>query len=402
MGIFVLDISVLVLVLLKLKSNTIPFCSKRKEVKKLDITEEGVIKRLRLIYRTIKESIVVKEGIDFSNAASSSIREGFLNGQASSRIIIYLRGLGCKWALEKSDGGCFMCGHYLGTSLGTIISPDEFLCQFKKEMEKYNFRDHPIVCVYNAGSFLNEEEMPALTRRNILRKLASKKDIKCVILESRPEFVTKKIIEEIEEELKGKRVEIGVGLELADNLARNVCINKGFNTNEYLDCAEVIKRTSVNLLTYVTIKPLFLNSDESAKEAIEAAKLAVSAGSGIISLEPTSLQKGTLIDYFYQRGEYTLPKGWDVIRVVEQIHNLPAEIRIGGFEFFPAPEIYVHNCTKCDGLLYAAIAEYNRSKDISVLSALDCSCKNEWVESIKTEESSPLLSRIAHLGSLKC
>ena len=118
---------------------------------------------------------------------------------------------------------------------------------------------------------------------------------------------------------------------------------------------------------------------------IATAKMAVQSGSDIISLEPISLQSGTLVEYFYDKGLYSFPWGWDVIEVVRQIHELKALIRIGGFEFYPIPKAFVHNCVACNKKLYNAISEYNRVKSLSCFEEVECNCKVEWQENILCE-----------------
>jgi uncharacterized Fe-S cluster-containing MiaB family protein len=69
----------------------------------------SIKKRLRTIWRKVKQEAIKerKNSINFAEIASSSIREGYLNNQAVNRIIFYLRGYGCQWAL--SDGGVVIC-----------------------------------------------------------------------------------------------------------------------------------------------------------------------------------------------------------------------------------------------------------------------------------------------------
>ena len=121
-----------------------------------------------------------------------------------------------------------MCGHYTGTSMGRRIPAYHFIAQFRTEFLKYDFEQYPMICVYNAGSFLNEDEMSAIARREIFRIIAEDQHIRAVIIESRPEFITQETIGEVEEILAGKRVEIGVGLELENDLFREICINGWF------------------------------------------------------------------------------------------------------------------------------------------------------------------------------
>lgn len=352
---------------------------------KIDM-KTAVLDELKRILKKVKQEAFKEQVINFSQIAYSSIKEGYLDGEPIQRVIFYLRGYGCSWALSR-DGGCLMCGHYMGTSMGRRISPHLFISQFRTEFSKYDFRQYPMICIYNAGSFLNEEEMPAIARQEIFRIIAENHHIQAVIIESRPEFITKEAIEEIEETLTGKRVEIGVGLELENDLFRQICINKGFGFEDYVSCAKLIAESKLHLLTYVTVKPLFLTITESVEQAIKTARRASEFGSAIISSEPTSLQKGTVVEYFFNKGIYSVPWGWDIIEVMKEAHNLSSEIRIGGFEFFPIPEAFIQNCTFCNKELYEAIAHLNATKDLQPFLSLQCQCKKRWEAEITKEQS---------------
>jgi len=346
----------------------------------------AVFEELRRVLTGIKKTSLAGRDIDFARIAHTSIKEGYFDGKAIQRVIFYLRGQGCKWALSE-NGGCFMCGHYRGTSMGRKISPSYFINQFKAEFFKYDFQHYPMICIYNAGSFLNEEEMPAIARREILQVVANNPYVKVVILESRPEFISQEIVKEIEATLAGKRVEIGVGLELENDYFRGICINKGFTFNEYESCAKIVSKSDLHLLTYVTVRPLFLTTEESIDQAITTTQRAVEVGSEIISFEPTSLQEGTLVEYFFNAGLYSLPWGWEIIEIMKAVNHLTAEIRIGGFEFFPIPKEHIHNCTFCNKLLYEAIAQYNATKNSQPLFSLECNCKQRWEADIEREKN---------------
>ena len=117
-------------------------------------------------------------------------------------------------------------------------------------------------------------------------------------------------------------------------------------------------------MTYVIVRPLFLTITESVEQAIKTARRASELGSAVISFEPISLQKGTVVEYLFNKDIYSLPWGWDMIEIMKKVHDLPSEIRIGGFEFFPIPEVFIQSCVLCNRELYEAIAHYNATKDL--------------------------------------
>lgn len=336
-----------------------------------------------------KNRIVNKENFNFTKVANSTVNVGYLEGNKIERVIIYLRGKGCEWSCQR-NGGCLMCGHYYGTSQGADLPKDAYYEQFRGELEKYDFSNIPMLRIYNAGSILNEKEVPTEELLKMLKLVSDNNEIKRIVLESRPEFITDDILNQISEICKNKIVEIGIGLETTNDEIREKCINKGFSFLEYLEAVCRIKKYSnLKVLTYLTVKPLFLTIEESRNDVINSIK-DICAYTDIISLEPVSIQKNTVVDYLYELGIYTPPKGWIIKEIIGELekNNLLADVdlRIGGFEFFPIPDLFVGNCKKCNEILYNAIDCYNASKNTEEIKQLECECYEEYLKEIEKEK----------------
>lgn len=369
------------------------------ESKTMSKEKINIRKKLNNLFsRLKKEASNNNQIIDYTKLASFSIKEGRLNRQEIKRAIFYLRSTGCEWSLKK-NGGCLNCGHYAGTSMGKKISSEYFFQQFKDKVDTLDVKNLPMFCIYNAGSFLNKNELPIPAREKILDYVANHPHIRALIIESRPEYITQDIIDYLESTFRNKRVEIGVGLELADDYLRSICVNKGFSLQEYIGCAQLFKRSRINLLTYVLIKPLFLTINEALEETVKTVFEAYNNGANVVSLEPISIQNGTLTEFFHSTGNYTLPTAWDIIEVLKLVDHLPIEIRIGGFEYYPEPIKVVTDCPNCQIGLCAAIKEYNSSRNIQPLLSLQCSCKEDWERRIQleTQLNHDLNNRVATL-----
>lgn len=296
------------------------------------------------------------EKYDLFRVASSTINKGYLFGKKIERVIFYLRSRGCEWN-RTHYGGCFMCGHYHGTTKGMVLPKEAFYQQFVQEYSKYNFEKYPMLCIYNAGSLLNENEVPRDELYKIFRIINANQHIKRLVIESRPEYVNEESLLMIQHLLKDITVEIGIGLETANDTIRDYCVNKGFKLSEYITVANKIKKfPNIKLLTYLTIKPLFLTNEESIDDVIKSIN-AIKNYTDIISLEPLSIQKNTVVD----------------------------EMRIGGFEFFPIPELFINNCKICNEALYEAINYYNTNKDIKKIMELNCECYLKFKGRLQTE-----------------
>lgn len=63
------------------------------------------------------------------------------------------------------------------------------------------------------------------------------------------------------------------------------------------------------------------------------------------------------------------------------------ELRIGGLEFYPIPDLVVSNCEFCNKDLYNAIDFFNTTKSIDKLKALTCSCEEEYIREKSNDKS---------------
>lgn len=116
------------------------------------------------------------------------------------------------------------------------------------------------------------------------------------------------ILERISNICKGKIVEIGMELERSNGEIWEKCINKGFSFLSYIEAVCKIRRVSnIKVLTYLTVKPLFLTIEESIKDVLKSI-LDIEYYTDIISLEPVNIQKNTVVDYLYEMGYYAPPR----------------------------------------------------------------------------------------------
>lgn len=283
-----------------------------------------------------------------------------------------------------------MCGHFHGTTKSDLLPEGAHLKQFQNEYNKHNFKEYPIVCIYNAGSLLSREEVRNYDFSEILKIVESNKDIKHLIIESRPEFVTEETMDVLKRILKSTSVEIGIGLESCSDTIRDLCVNKGYSFDDYKRAAQIIKQYNFKLLTYLTVKPLFLTINESIADVVASLEQ-IRGITDVVSLEPTSIQKWTLVDFFFSEGIYRIPSGWilrDIIlNMKDKINNLGFELRIGGFEFYPTPQLYISNCFRCNGALYDAINEFNVHKTIDNIVNLKCDCTKTYEMEKFTEQA---------------
>jgi|GEM_PF-274940 len=352
--------------------------------------EQEAQRRIGQVMRAIRHTMPAID-FNFSEIGAAEVREGLLDGQPIERAVFILRSRGCEWALKGE--GCTMCGHFVGTRRGAPIDADLYVRQFERQLEQFDFERLPMLCLYNSGSFLNDAELPAEARTRIFRRIAGIRGIRHLVIESRPEYVTEAVLQELCDILGDKTLEVGMGLETVDDQVRSLCLNKGFDKDDYLRAANAVSRTGARLLAYVLVKPPFLLESEAIEDAARTVAYAFDNGARAVSLEPVSVQDYTLIQYLYEAGYYRSPWIWSIFDVVRKTHGL-GEIRIGGFKFLPVPKIFTHNCPLCDALCLKEIFAYNTGAGVLGLNALHCSCQEAWRRDTQMTDPRPLSQRV--------
>jgi archaeosine synthase beta-subunit len=318
---------------------------------------------------------------DLDKPAHVEMREESFHGENVKRAVVFLLTNGCEWAL-RSGHGCTMCGHLAKqTRTEQPISADHFVGQFRAALRTINSSDAPVLNIFNNGSFFNEREIPAEARRSILRMTNESPSVKKLLVECRPEYVDKTVVDEIRSLIPNKEVEIAIGLESASDQVRRLSINKGFSLREFAQAAEVIKGNGLGLKTYVLLKPPFLSESEAIEDTVETIQAAFSMGVDTVSLEAMTVQRHTLVEYLTERGAYRVPWLWSILEVVKRTAHL-GRLQVGLFQFYPSPGSVPHNCDLCNHRVMDAIVAYDRTLDTMFLDGLECECLPLWQASL--------------------
>ncbi len=281
------------------------------------------------------------------------------------------------------------------------------MCGFRAKIEQVN-RDKPVshkqlmriyhlgrvavigtsprnLTIYNGGSFLNDDELPLQTQLEICDKVRRHSTIEKLMVESRPEFVTKDKVKSLTETLGEKTLEVGIGLECVSDEVRTKYIHKGFLQKDYERAAEVLKNQGAELFTYVFLKPIHMTERASIDEAINTITYAFQSGTNEVALEAAFIQQGTAMELLYSRGNYSPPWLWSIIEVVRNTSHL-GPVSIGGFEDEPPPIDIPHNCPDCSPRIMSLFEEYKKTHNVELFDKLECRCKADWLKII-TETS---------------
>lgn len=292
-------------------------------------------------------------------------------------LTLLLPGKGCAWACDK-NGGCTMCGFPEKVRKIGKKFTDKDLISLYKTAELMTLKDKPhTLTIYNAGSFINDNEISFKVQKEVCQRVKNHPTIKKLFFESRAEFITNEKIKTLKNILGDKKLTIAIGLEAQDDKIRNIYIHKGLSKKMYEKAIKTIRQSGAKSLTYVFIKPVFLSEKEAIIEAINTAKYAFDVETDEVAFESAFIQEGTLMEQLYKEKKFKPPWLWSIIEIVKRTHNL-GNIHLGGFEDEPPPIAIPDNCPKCSERIKKIFQEYRETHNINLFNNLECSCKKEW------------------------
>ena len=345
---------------------------------------------IRELTKEIRDNAIERtQPKDLEYLATSWYQEDLLYSGKGKTIFLILPTPGCSWALGPS-GGCTMCS-YIHDCYLKPIENDKIIELFQNQMDRhaeevkedFNNGENIAIKLFASGSFFNPEELPTEARDKILQTIADSEEISEVVVESRPEYITKERIDEICKILNGKLFEISIGLETVNEETRLEKINKGFSLKTYQKAINIIneakKDYNIKSKAYIFVKPILTSEREAIDEAISTAEYVESIGVDRISCCPATIHKGTLIERLWRRGSYKPPWIWTTVEVINTIRQnvkIPALMDTSGFGSRRGP----YNCKKCNKDLKHKIISSNFTQ--SQISH-NCDCKKEWEAEVK-------------------
>jgi radical SAM enzyme (TIGR01210 family) len=234
------------------------------------------------------------------------------------------------------------------------------------------------VKLFTSGSFLDQDEVPIDVRDAILSEL---RGMPKVIVESRPEFVTPEICEDIAR--TNEHVEVAVGLETSSDRIRNNYINKGFSFRDFVRASEAARAHDFTVKAYLLLKPPFLTEREALEDALQSVRDAA-PHADTISLNLCNVQKGTLVEALWKKGLYRPPWLWTAVEVLKRTQETATVIcdPVGG-----GTRRGPHNCGKCDREVVAEIKEFSLSQNSASFTA-SCTDQMLWEFVLEFEEFS--------------
>ncbi|MFB6189406.1 MAG: archaeosine biosynthesis radical SAM protein RaSEA [Halapricum sp.] len=301
-------------------------------------------------------------------------------------LTIILNTGGCRWARA---GGCTMCGYVAESVEGGTVAHEDLMTQIDAclEHEADNAEERSgLIKIYTSGSFLDEREVPAETRRAIAETFADRERI---VVESLPDFVDREKIADFTQ--YGLNTDVAVGLETATDRVRHDCVNKYFDFADFEDaCAEARAADSeaddadAGIKAYLLMKPPFLSESEAIADMKSSIRrCAAVEGCHTVSMNPTNVQKYTEIEQLYFEDGYRPPWLWSVAEVLEDTAD--EDVIVVSDPVGHGSDRGPHNCGECDDRVQKAIKDFDLRQDPSVFEQVSCDCERTWEVVVERE-----------------
>ena len=302
-------------------------------------------------------------------------------------LTIILNTGGCRWARA---GGCTMCGYVAESVEGGSVSHEDLMAQvdvcLEHEAERAD-EQSGLIKIYTSGSFLDEREVPAETRRAIAETFG---DRDRMVVESLPDFVDREKVRDFTDE--GLACDVAVGLETATDRVRHDCVNKYFDFTEFEAACDEVRAVATEddvdagVKAYLLMKPAFLSESEAVEDMVSSVeRCAAVDGCHTVSMNPTNVQRHTMVEDLFHDGGYRPPWLWSVCEVLESTADVDAIVvsdPVGS-----GSERGAHNCGECDEFVQTAVKDFDLRQDPSVFEEVSCECELTW-EAVMAREKS--------------
>jgi archaeosine synthase beta-subunit len=283
-------------------------------------------------------------------------------------FVLILRTRGCYWADVK---GCSMCG-YAKDTLGRSATPAELAHQLTAALARY--RDEPYVKLYTSGSFLDDREVDATSRRAIVGAFAGRAER--LLFETLPEFATPETLEPLISIFPGT-IEVAEGLESTQEYVLRRLINKGATPGEYFAAAERIRAAGASPKGYLLLKPPYLTEGEAVTDVVRSIEVAAPRFD-TLSVNPVHIQNGTTVEWMFRRGRYRPPWLWSLTEAMIRGADRRGRTRLVTFPTAGGLPRGPHNCGECDATVLGALESASLDQRFAGLAALSCACQETW------------------------
>ena len=284
-----------------------------------------------------------------------------LDGEQVEAGVAILRTRGCYWSIRE---GCAMCGYFNDTVPGGV-STEALLAQWAQVIPHLTGKRY--AKIYTSGSFLDPTEVPLDFAIQAMAEMHAA-GVEKVLVESLPEFVHARHMDYG----AAPALEVAIGLESATSLVLDKCVNKRMKWDGFMRSCANARDVGASVKAYVLLKPPFLNEAQAIDDTVSSVKQAASHVDKI-SINPVNVQRHTVVERLWKRGEWSAPWLWSVAEVLHRTAD--CDVRVYSDPTGGGTQRGAHNCGTCDQALLDGLTTHRLGGEIPVAV---CDCRGRW------------------------
>jgi radical SAM enzyme (TIGR01210 family) len=328
----------------------------------------------------IRQRIKVKPSpIDEPAASWKGI--DLVNGVPIKTLTVIFKSAGCRWG---KAGGCTMCG-YVYDCASEPPTLEDYEAQLARAMRKTGNLPEFMVKIFTSGSFLDEQEVPREARDAILKTLADDPRIIKVLAETRPNYVTEENVQDCIKILKNKPFELAFGLETSSDTILKDSINKGFTFGDFVRAAEIAKKNGATVKAYLMLKPLFLSERQALEDIVRSIDDAAPYAD-TISINLCNVQKGTLVEALWEKGQYRPPWLWSIVEILQKAKAAHPDLPLMSDPVGAGSKRGPHNCNFCSSDVADSLRTFSLTQNPEDLGKINCECKELWKKVMELDD----------------
>ncbi len=303
------------------------------------------------------------------------------DGELRKRKRIILLTNGC------TVGTCTMCPFPSESSVG--VTSQNLINQFDKAFEDDDISGYEIVTIFNNGNMFKDSEIPAEARVHMYNKTRDG-GCKYFVTESLPQFYDEVHHKEALDHLGDVRLCVFMGLQSANDFIRNVCINTTCTKGNYEKAVKLLQSADYIPHAFLMLKPPFVTESEGVTDVLESLSYLAGLNVTTVTICPTRVAPGTLLEKLYDMGEYNVPWNWSVVQVLESWNDRAGVIPMVNTSELKAEvnpdSVCAYGCPICHDTTIKKIEEYLYSRDVSILKDISCSCFLDYMDHVREED----------------
>jgi len=239
---------------------------------------------------------------------------------------------------------------------------DQVLNDYKDDLPSFQ-----LLSVGNEGSILDRKRFPKEAFDYLIGQLKNFPSLEILSLETRPEYITLSIINQIKMETDLPLIDFTIGFETQDDYLREVVLNKTLKKHIVEEKIKLLGECGARLTSYVMLKPgPTMTEHEGIKEAIRTIEYLKEQcektnTSLVIYLNPVYVAKGTPLSQQCALYNYTPPRIQSIIEVIAGTRHFNVPIYTGLWSEDNAQEKGDYLCLETNNnAIRKALIEYNK------------------------------------------